>query len=92
MRLELACWIISCLSILGLGLCNNGRPVYESSREWESWKSTHSKNYDSKLEELEKHIIWHSNKAYVDQHNINAELGVYSYHVKLNHLGDMVRH
>lgn len=65
--------------------------MYESPHEWELWKSIHSKSYGSKLEELEKHIIWHSNKAYVDQHNINAELGVYSYHVKLNHLGDMVR-
>lgn len=91
MRVGLLCWMVWCLSLLqcwGASL----RPVYESVQEWKAWKSTHSKTYESSWEELEKHIVWHSNRAYVKQHNINAELGVYSYKVKLNHLGDLVSH
>lgn len=94
MRLDLLCWVAWCLSVLGVVLCNEGGPlrgVYEAVQEWEEWKATHSKRYESKREELEKHIVWHSNKAFIQQHNINAGIGIYSYQVKLNHLGDLVR-
>lgn len=88
------CRNIICASILSLVQCSEGaphHPVYEAVQEWEVWKATHSKRYDSMLEELEKHIVWHSNRAFIDQHNMNTKLGVYSYLVKLNHLGDLVR-
>ena len=92
MRLHLLCWSILCLSVLVQVACSASRPpVYEAVQEWDAWKATHSKSYGSNLEELEKHIVWHSNRAFIKQHNINAELGVYSYQLKLNHLGDLVR-
>jgi hypothetical protein len=93
MRLDLPGWTF-CLSVLGLVQCCEGAPqypVYEAVREWEVWKTTHRKSYDSSVEELEKHIVWHSNRVLIKQHNINADLGIYSYQVKINHLGDLVR-
>ena len=66
-------------------------PRYEALQEWELWKGEHGKRYDSMLEELERHIVWSSNRAFVEQHNINARMGMYSFEVKLNHLADLVR-
>lgn len=92
------CGSILCLSILGLVQCSDAsecaphHPVYEAVQEWEVWKATHSKRYDSMREELEKHIVWHSNRVLIEQHNRNTKLGFYSYQVKLNHLGDLVRY
>lgn len=92
MGLHLLHWSILCLSVLVEAARGVPRPpVYEAIQEWERWKATHEKSYGSNLEELEKHIVWHSNRAFVKQHNVNAEMGVYSYQVKLNHLGDLVR-
>ncbi len=96
-----ACWVvIPFLSVLGLVLCsseeegeswNKDLPVFEALQEWHQWKVAHSKSYRSTQEELERHIVWHSNRVFVEQHNRNAEEGIYSYQVKLNHLGDLVR-
>ena len=92
MRTGLICAIISYLSLCGLALPHDKLKdiVFEAADEWHLWKSTHDKSYSSMLEELEKHIVWRSNKAYIDQHNINAKSGIYSYEVKLNHLADLV--
>ncbi len=61
---------------------------YKYASEWLSWKTTHSKNYDSKLEDLERHIIWLGNKKYIDQHNANSH--VFGFTLGMNHLGDLV--
>ena len=81
------------LSASGVILCYKDfkAPVFEAVEEWNLWKSFHGKSYTSKYEELEKHIVWQSNKAYVELHNINAKRGFYSYDLKLNHLADLVR-
>lgn len=94
MRAGLLCGIISCLSICVLGQpyeSLKGAVLFEAVEEWHLWKAAHDKSYDSTLEELDKHIVWRSNKAYVDQHNINAKTGFFSYEVQLNHLADLVR-
>lgn len=65
--------------------------MFEHMEEWNLWKTIHNKNYNSHLEELEKHIIWSANKAYIDQHNINAKKNLFSYELKLNHLADLVQ-
>lgn len=65
-------------------------PVFQHVEEWHMWKSNHGKSYNSHMEELEKHTVWLSNKVFIEQHNINAERGFYSYKMKLNHLADMV--
>lgn len=56
--------------------------------EWLEWKETHSKSYDSSLEELERHLIWLSNKRYIDQHNANSH--IFGFTLAMNHLGDVV--
>lgn len=62
---------------------------FEHVEEWENWKLKHSKSYSSSLEELEKHMIWLSNKEYIDDHNANSH--IFGFTLAMNHLGDMVK-
>lgn len=62
---------------------------FEFLEEWESWKGYYgNKSYKSQREEIEKHIVWLSNKEYIDQHNANTH--IFGFTLTLNHLGDMV--
>lgn len=61
---------------------------FELVEEWTAWKGYHGKSYTSEMEELERHMVWLSNKEYVDQHNQNAH--IFGFTLALNHLGDMV--
>ena len=76
--------------LLGFFLTENaaGVPQYQFAEEWGLWKNEHSKAYDSDREELERHLVWLSNKEYIDQHNANADL--FGFTLAMNHLGDMV--
>merc|ERR1712079_978261 len=60
--------------------------------EWETWKMTHSKNYDSYLEEKFRLKIFMENKARVEKHNRLASMGKHSYELKMNHFGDLLNH
>lgn len=35
-------------------------------------------------------MIWETNLDMIDQHNLKAGMGVYSYTLKMNQFGDMV--
>ena len=74
--------------IFCLGLVSSTKARFTLTEEWKAWKSYHGKNYESELEEIEKHIVWQSNKEYVDKHNANAH--IFGFNLDLNHLGDMV--
>lgn len=64
------------------------QPRFQYLEEWNAWKSTHGKSYESERDEVEKHIVWMSNKEYIDQHNANSH--IFGFNLDLNHLGDMV--
>ena len=61
----------------------------ELLEEWELWKTQHGKSYGHKVEELERHLIWASNRKYIEEHNANADL--FGYTLAMNHFGDLVR-
>lgn len=63
-------------------------PKYQFVQKWNLWKNTHGKSYQSDKEDLERHIVWLSNKEYIDQHNKNAD--IFGFTLAMNHLGDMV--
>jgi len=75
------------LSILSLAL-GKTLPQYEHVEEWGLWKSQHEKTYQSELEDLSRHLVWLSNKKFIDLHNANAH--VFGYTLAMNHFGDMV--
>ena len=55
-------------------------------KEWESWKTLYNKQYTTQEEELWRHVVWQSNKKYIEKHN-SQKLG---YTLKLKKFGDMV--
>lgn len=61
----------------------------QHSEEWLQWKSQHGKNYDSQRHELERHLVWLSNREYINAHNKNAD--IFGFTLAMNHFGDMVR-
>ena len=63
---------------------------FEFLEEWEMWKGQHGKGYHSEREELERHLVWLSNKKYIDQHNANTDF--FGFTLAMNHLGDLVSH
>lgn len=67
------------------------QPKYEFAEEWQLWKSDHSKEYESQKEDLERHLVWLSNREYIQQHNTNAKAGVFGYTLELNRFADMVK-
>ena len=57
-------------------------------KEWHLWKAKHDKMYESTKHELSKHLVWLSNKKYIDEHNKHAN--VLGYGLAMNQFGDMV--
>ena len=57
--------------------------------DWEDWKNTHSKMYESQ-EEVLRRAIWEDNVALINKHNSEYSLGKHTYTMQINHLGDLV--
>lgn len=56
---------------------------------WHHWKAEHGRGYESERDELYRHVIWQSNKKFIDSHNqFNQTFG---YTLAMNELGDLVR-
>lgn len=56
--------------------------------EWHLWKAKHEKKYDNPKHELSRHLVWLSNKAYIEEHNKYAD--ALGYGLKMNKFGDLV--
>ncbi|KAL0147622.1 hypothetical protein M9458_057064 [Cirrhinus mrigala] len=58
-------------------------------QHWELWKKTHNKFYSSKDEELGRRELWERNLELITIHNLEASMGLHSYDLSMNHMGDM---
>lgn len=75
-------------SVMTLALANSNMPQYEFVEEWRLWKSQHSRSYESEIEELNRHLVWLSNKKFIELHNANSH--VFGFTLAMNHFGDLV--
>ncbi|XP_062848544.1 cathepsin K [Trichomycterus rosablanca] len=57
--------------------------------EWESWKTTYRREYNGLGEQAVRRAIWEKNMRLIEAHNQEYELGIHSYTLGMNHLGDM---
>ena len=62
---------------------------YQFPEQWKAWKTEHGKNYSSELEDLDRHLVWLSNKKFIESHNSFSH--VFGYTLALNKFADMVR-
>ncbi|KAI2644209.1 Cathepsin S [Labeo rohita] len=58
-------------------------------QNWELWKKTYNKFYSSKNEELSRRELWERNLELITIHNLEASMGLHSYDLSMNHMGDM---
>ena len=76
------------LVLLSLLIAYTAGSKFEFLEEWTSWKSDHGKIYSSEREEIGRHLVWLSNKAYIDGHNANSQY--FGHTLAMNHFGDLV--
>ena len=74
--------------LLNVLVLSTAAAKFEYLEEWNMWKADHGKSYDSEREELERHFLWLSSKAYIEAHNANFH--IFGYKVAMNHFGDLV--
>ncbi|XP_054854016.1 cathepsin S [Eublepharis macularius] len=58
-------------------------------RHWELWKKKHGKEYPNEKEEENRRMTWEKNLKLITLHNLEHSLGLQSYELGMNHLGDM---
>ncbi|NXQ76413.1 CATS protein, partial [Quiscalus mexicanus] len=73
------------LALLVLAL---GHPDPALDRHWELWKKSYGKEYHPQ-EDLLRRLTWEKNLWLVTLHNLEHSLGLRSYTLGMNHLGDM---
>ncbi|XP_061093305.1 cathepsin S-like [Conger conger] len=56
---------------------------------WEMWKEGHNKIYLFKAEEQARRQIWEKNLELITLHNLEASMGMHTYDLGMNHLGDL---
>lgn len=77
--------------LIAASLTGGGRTeaaLFKHAEEWSNWKLKHVKTYATSLDELERHMIWLSNKKFIDHHNANSH--IFGFTLAMNHLGDVV--
>ncbi|OPJ85685.1 cathepsin S [Patagioenas fasciata monilis] len=66
-----------------------GQPDPALDWHWQLWKKTYGKEYRHQEEEGQRRLTWERNLRLVTLHNLEHSLGLRSYQLAMNHLGDM---
>ncbi|XP_006132119.1 cathepsin K [Pelodiscus sinensis] len=82
-------WWISLLALLLPAVKASVYPEETLDSPWELWKKTYRKQYNGKMDELSRRLIWEKNLKYINTHNLEFSLGSHTYELAMNHLGDM---
>ncbi|NWH18549.1 CATK protein, partial [Grus americana] len=62
----------------------------ELDAQWNLWKKTYGKQYNGEVDEVARRLIWEKNLKYINSHNLEHALGIHTFELAMNHLGDMV--
>lgn len=81
-------WLSTVVTVSLVVVVSSSPPRFELREEWNLWKDKHGKSYESEHVELERHLVWLSNKEYIDQHNANSH--IFGFTLAMNHYGDLV--
>ncbi|XP_010179574.1 PREDICTED: cathepsin S-like isoform X2 [Mesitornis unicolor] len=81
--------LLPCISFLATLTVALGHPDPALDWHWQLWKKTHGKEYRHEKEEGDRRATWERNLRLVTLHNLEHSLGLHSYELGMNHLGDM---
>ena len=73
--------------LAAVALANAADPTLDA--HWKDWKNCHSKSYGS-LEEVLRREVWEDNLAIITKHNSEYSVGMHTFTMQINHIGDMV--
>uniref|UniRef100_A0A671VJ40 Cathepsin S n=1 Tax=Sparus aurata TaxID=8175 RepID=A0A671VJ40_SPAAU len=79
-------------SILLFSLCLRAAATSDSWLDchWNLWKVTYNKTYPNEEEESCREL-WEENLKLITEHNLVASLGLHSYELSMNHMGDLLQ-
>uniref|UniRef100_A0A8C4JV17 Cathepsin S n=1 Tax=Dromaius novaehollandiae TaxID=8790 RepID=A0A8C4JV17_DRONO len=81
--------LLVCGALLAALAAALGHPDPALDWHWQLWKKTHGKEYRHQEEEGKRRATWERNLRLVTLHNLEHSLGLHSYELGMNHLGDM---
>ncbi|CAF1091665.1 unnamed protein product [Adineta ricciae] len=81
----------TCIALSLLFVCVYSAPTFNSllDEPWALFKRTYERQYSTSEEEISRRSIWEANLAMIRNHNLEADLGVHTYTLKMNKFGDM---
>ncbi|KAM4690474.1 cathepsin S-like [Rhinophrynus dorsalis] len=80
----------TCLVVLlALLMSAHCAPDPKLDNHWKLWVNKHQKSYKNPEEEITRRAIWEETLNFITVHNLEYSLGLQSYEVGMNHLGDM---
>jgi len=79
---------ISVLAVLAIAFSCTLALDVTLNDQWKLWKNVNNKRY-SEAEEQVRRDVWETNLKIVQDHNIQADLGVHSYYLGMNKFADL---
>ncbi|KAF3692401.1 Cathepsin S [Channa argus] len=78
-------------SLLLVSLWDGAPATFDSALNlhWELWKKTHDKMYQNEVEDAHRRDLWEKNLKFISMHNLEASMGIHTYELGMNHMGDM---
>ncbi|XP_031747045.1 uncharacterized protein LOC100124852 [Xenopus tropicalis] len=80
---------ICLVALLSLLIPAHSAPDPTLDTHWQLWVKTHQKSYKDGEEERARRTIWEESLKFITAHNLEYSLGLHTYEVGMNHLGDM---
>ncbi|XP_030605511.1 cathepsin S-like [Archocentrus centrarchus] len=78
-------------SLLLVSFCVGAAAMFDGKLEahWELWKKTHGKSYKNEVENVRRRELWEKNLMLITVHNLEASMGLHTYELGMNHMGDL---
>ncbi|XP_063172873.1 cathepsin S-like [Candoia aspera] len=86
-RMELYVWLLALCVVAASAQTWHEDP--KLNKYWELWKKKYGKEYQNKNQEDQRRMNWEKNIQFISLHNLEYSLGLHSYELGMNHLGDM---
>ncbi|XP_030250777.1 cathepsin S-like isoform X2 [Sparus aurata] len=79
------------VSLLLFSLCLTATAMLDSKLDfqWDLWKKTYEKTYQNEVEEVSRRELWEENLMLITKHNLEASMGLHTYELGMNHMGDL---
>ncbi|XP_034280973.1 cathepsin S isoform X2 [Pantherophis guttatus] len=86
-RMEIHVWLMAFCVIVASAPQWHRDP--KLNKYWELWKKKYGKEYQNKNQEELRRMTWEKNVQFIALHNLEYSLGLHSYELGMNNLGDM---